>query len=657
MQRGVGPPRKRQRAHQRGPGLFVVEFSDTDEESDVEDKMTQLRAHNLACAKAHEEAQEARLQAMRAHLLAQAQAYNEANPQLVVVKPKRPFRARWAPSLKQKAEIFKEYSRLEGSEADKARQLSHIVNPSTLRNLVRDQETLKAVADNEAYLLNATGSHKGGRGRFNHANLKRIGGKRGGAWPFEEGVVYQWFCGMRNRGRRVTSRQIIVKMKEELLKGDCVAQDYDGPSKGWFRGFRKRNKLAYRRKTNSKAQSVTRLAPSILAWVNDLAFLREYYKQDATEEEKGLTWFEKYGVMPPHLLFNVDQIPIAFSSGDTRTWTQKGEESVWLRQVGAGLDKRQATLQLCIRMAGSQPKPTVIFRGKAEPAPLASGRESKAQKKRGEEIARMKTAGPNVHAMFQPKAWMCGETNLRYVEIFAESVIECLRRDALPTPRRIWLFADNLGAQTRKEWIGAIRTCLQGTLPHTEVLVEFGPAGATHLWQPVDNNVGVFYKKNMGGEFDTWMSRQNDDQSTNTLTVSVSADEMRHQLACWVSRCYDKLEDMRRRSEDEEVGSSLIFKAFSKVGFEPGRGGDIHVLKKLPEKYQVIDTLEETRERVRKGEKPKSEQVVSALDVGGSASEDEEGESENEAVERAAEQRLVELKTMADEIEGVVQRC
>ena len=211
MQRGVGRPRKLQRAHQSGPGLVVVEFSDTDEESDVEDKLTQLRAHNLACAKAHEEAQEARLQAMRAHLLAQAQAYNEANPQLVVVKPKRPFRARWAPSLKQKAEILKEYSCLEGSEADKARQLSHIVNPSTLRNLVRDQETLKAVADNEAYLLNATGSHKGGRGRFNHANLKRIGGKRGGAWPFEEGVVYQWFCRMRNRGRRVTSRQILMK--------------------------------------------------------------------------------------------------------------------------------------------------------------------------------------------------------------------------------------------------------------------------------------------------------------------------------------------------------------------------------------------------------------------------------------------------------------
>ena len=49
--------------------------------------------------------------------------------------------------------------------------------------------------------------------------------------------------------------------------------------------------------------------------------------------------------------------------------------------------------------------------------------------------------------------------------------------------------------------------------------MEFGPSGATHLWQPVDNNVGVFYKRNMGVEFDTWMSRQNDDQSTNTLTV------------------------------------------------------------------------------------------------------------------------------------------
>jgi hypothetical protein len=39
-----------------------------------------------------------------------------------------------------------------------------------------------------------------------------------------------------------------------------------------------------------------------------------------------------------------------------------GAKRVWVTQIGSGLDKRQATLQLCIRARGEQPKSCLIFR-------------------------------------------------------------------------------------------------------------------------------------------------------------------------------------------------------------------------------------------------------------------------------------------------------
>ena len=41
------------------------------------------------------------------------------------------------------------------------------------------------------------------------------------------------------------------------------------------------------------------------------------------------------------------------------------KDQLWILQPGSGLDKRQATLQLCIRAEGQQTvKPAIIFRGK-----------------------------------------------------------------------------------------------------------------------------------------------------------------------------------------------------------------------------------------------------------------------------------------------------
>lgn len=57
------------------------------------------------------------------------------------------------------------------------------------------------------------------------------------------------------------------------------------------------------------------------------------------------------------------QVPLAFVTG-CRTYTQQGDGRVWVRGTKHATDKREATLQLCVRLGpGPQPKPSIIFRG------------------------------------------------------------------------------------------------------------------------------------------------------------------------------------------------------------------------------------------------------------------------------------------------------
>ncbi|KAK3279245.1 hypothetical protein CYMTET_12859 [Cymbomonas tetramitiformis] len=69
---------------------------------------------------------------------------------------------------------------------------------------------------------------------------------------------------------------------------------------------------------------------------------------------------------------NVDQVPLPFVVGDyDHTIDERGAKDVWVRQPGAsGLEKRQATLQICIRAGVDsegknlpQPPVAIWFRG------------------------------------------------------------------------------------------------------------------------------------------------------------------------------------------------------------------------------------------------------------------------------------------------------
>ena len=77
----------------------------------------------------------------------------------------------------------------------------------------------------------------------------------------------------------------------------------------------------------------------------------------------------KYGRWLPKNRYNIDQVPLPFVIDQDKTYDLTGNTQVRVSQPSTGLDKRQATLQLCIRAEGEQNiKPAIVFRAKGNVA-------------------------------------------------------------------------------------------------------------------------------------------------------------------------------------------------------------------------------------------------------------------------------------------------
>ena len=94
--------------------------------------------------------------------------------------------------------------------------------------------------------------------------------------------------------------------------------------------------------------------------------------------------------------YNVDQVPLPYVINQDRTCEESGSKQAWVFQPSSGLDRRQATLQLCIRASGEQIiKPAIVFRGKGNVVAI----ERLLYDKR-------------VDAYFQKSAWMDHGVNM-----------------------------------------------------------------------------------------------------------------------------------------------------------------------------------------------------------------------------------------------------
>ena len=128
-----------------------------------------------------------------------------------------------------------------------------------------------------------------------------------------------------------------------------------------------------------------------------------------------------------HQKTDIDQVPLPFVVDREKTYDVTGNKQVCVSQPSSGLDKRQASLQLCIRAEGDQDvKPAIVFRGK--------GNVSSAEKTQYDQ---------DVDVYFQPSAWMDSQLNQEWV-----------KRTLIPgigtSPQEKVIFADNVGFQQEK---------------------------------------------------------------------------------------------------------------------------------------------------------------------------------------------------------------
>ncbi len=169
----------------------------------------------------------------------------------------------------------------------------------------------------------------------------------------------------------------------------------------------------------------------------------------------------KWGKFRPEQRLNVDQSPLPFAMDVKKTYEMvepKNPENryhkVWISQPQSGLDKRQCTLQLCLRPTGQQPRLAVIFRGKGK-------RISEDEKNAWH---------PDVDVYFQE--------NTKADTEFSNKWVKQTLSPAVKDSKRFVVFCDNPSAQVSDEFKKSISD-LKG-------ICWYDLPNATDIWQPVD---------------------------------------------------------------------------------------------------------------------------------------------------------------------------
>ena len=124
----------------------------------------------------------------------------------------------------------------------------------------------------------------------------------------------------------------------------------------------------------------------------------------------------------------MDQSPLPFAIDTKKTYEhiepknpENRHKKIWVSQPGTGLEKRQCTLQICLRPEGQQPRVGIIFRGLGK-------RISAVEKSSWHQ---------QVDVFFQQNAWADTEFCVKWVEKTLKPVVDS----------RFVLFLDNLSGQ------------------------------------------------------------------------------------------------------------------------------------------------------------------------------------------------------------------
>lgn len=320
----------------------------------------------------------------------------------------------------------------------------------------KNKEKLKSELKMDRVKKNA-GSMKEARERRKLVCEKSNNSER---YPLAAERVVSEFKLRRAGGCKVSKLWLRSKMKAkiELYYGKEAADKFKG-RKNWFQRFKKRHHISLRRRGNKKKISANDGTERIQKFHRNL---RNAVNSRRRRSNSNLD--AKYGRWLPKNRYNVDQVPLPFVVDQDKTYDVTGNKRVWVSQPSTGLDKRQATLQLCIRAEGEQNvKPAIVFRGKGN---IAS--EEKAQHDKG------------VDVYFQKCAWMDADLNMEWV---SGTLIPGVGN----SPDEKVIFADNVGFQQDKEFHQVCRKKMNA-------VIYLLPQNHTDKVQPIDAGCGKMMK-------------------------------------------------------------------------------------------------------------------------------------------------------------------
>lgn len=339
-------------------------------------------------------------------------------------------------------------------------------------------------------------------------------------YPLAAKLLIAEFKLRRAKGSKISKLWMKTKMKKKIEScyGKEVANKFKA-SNNWFQRFKRRHKISLRRRTNKKKNAANDGRETIQRFHRNLRKALQSKRRRNTSFVADPT----YGRWLPKNRLNVDQVPLPFVVEQDQTYEMEGNKQVWISQPGSGLDKRQATLQLCIRAEGEQTvKPAIIFRGK--------GNVSVAEKDKYD---------PDVHVYFQSNAWMDAEVNLKWTKHTLKDGL----KDDLNTEKV--LFADNVGFQQAQAFHEACR--------EMDTVVYLLPDNHTDKVQPVDAGFGRMMKQKIGEAMQVWLE---DEGNLEMWHDKISAKNRRILMTKWTGQAW------------RELGSKpdFIRKLFEKTG-------------------------------------------------------------------------------------------
>lgn len=337
--------------------------------------------------------------------------------------------------------------------------------------------------------------------------------------------LYEKFNEARKKGLKVNFEWLYVRANQIHLQQSPNANKLP---KSTITHFLRKHKIRMLCVQRKRQVDVKKQAPTLMKWHSNL---REKVIKSGSGK---LTYDKKWGRFSPKKRINVDQIPLPFVIESKRTYEvpmAKGKERrdhrVWIAQPGSGLDKRQATLQMCFSPEGMV-KPALIFRGT------------------GKRISQDELAAydSDVDVYWQANAWADTEFSVNWVKNTLSKAVDNLDEYVL--------FCDNLTAQTSDEFLKEVR--------QHKGIVWFGVPNGTHYWQPVDAGPGKAFKSHIKEEQNIWL--ENDENIELWLgndDRKLSAKDRRILITNWVGEAY------RKTSKDGQF-LRMLYRSFEKTG-------------------------------------------------------------------------------------------